>query len=64
MDNGRLTLPIEDKATETDEIEKIKQMVNDKESELREFQSKMSLSDFSTTQLKAELRRRKKERRY
>lgn len=64
MDNGKLTYLIEDKTNESDEIEKIKQMINDKESELRDLQSKMSLSDFSTTQLKAELRRRKKERRY
>ena len=67
MDNGKLTYPIEDKVNETDEFEKFKQMidaVNDKEAELRDLQSKMSLSDYSTTQLKAELRRRKKERRY
>lgn len=63
MDNGKLTYPIEDKVNETDEFEKFKQMidaVNDKEAELRELQSKMSLSDYSTTQLKAELRRRKR----
>lgn len=64
MDNGKLTFPIENKANEIDEFEKIKQMIDDKESELRDLQSKMSLSDYSTTQLKAELRRRKKERRY
>lgn len=64
MDNGKLTFPIEDKANEIDEFEKIKQIIDDKESELRDLQSKMSLSDYSTTQLKAELRRRKKERRY
>ena len=67
MDNGKLTYPIEDKVNETDEFEKFKQMidaVNAKEAELRDLQSKMSLSDYSTTQLKAELRRRKKERRY
>lgn len=63
MDNGKLTYLIEDKANGTDEFEKIKQMIDDKESELRDLQSKMSLSDYSTTQLKAELRRRKKERR-
>ena len=63
MDNGKLTYLIEDKVNGTDEFEKFKQMIDDKESELRDLQSKMSLSDYSTTQLKAELRRRKKERR-
>ena len=63
MDNGKLTYLIEDKVNGTDEFEKFKQMIDDKEAELRDLQSKMSLSDYSTTQLKAELRRRKKERR-
>lgn len=63
MDNGKLTYLIEDKVNGTDEFEKFKQMIDDKESKLRDLQSKMSLSDYSTTQLKAELRRRKKERR-
>ena len=62
MDNDYLEKRIE-KTYERDEFEKIKQMIDDKESELRDLQSKMSLSDYSTTQLKAELRRRKKERR-
>ena len=63
MDNGQFTKQIVDKREENDELEKFKQMVLSKEEELRELQSKMDLSDFSTTQLKAELRRRKKERR-
>lgn len=62
MHNDYLEKRIE-KTYERDEFEKIKQMIDDKESELRDLQSKMSLSDYSTTQLKAELRRRKKERR-
>ena len=44
------------------EEERLKDFFSDKESELRDLQSKMSLCDYSTTQLKAELRRRKKER--
>ena len=45
------------------EMETLIASVRKKEEELRETASKMSLSDFSTTQLKAELRRRKLERR-
>ena len=45
------------------EMETLKNEIRNKESELRDMASKMSLSDFSTTQLKAELRRRKKEKR-
>lgn len=63
MDNGQFTKQIVDNRDQLEKLEKFKQMVENKESELREQQSKMSLNDFSTTQLKAELRRRKKERR-
>lgn len=45
------------------EMESLIASVREKEAELRERASKMSLNDFSTTQLKAELRRRKRERR-
>jgi len=48
------------------EFEKFKQAVIDKNKEFEEFEEfklKLYLSDFSTTELKAELRRRKKERR-
>ena len=46
------------------EMESLKKLIRDKESELREQEFKYpDLSDFSTTQLKAELRRRKRERR-
>ena len=38
-------------------------MVTDKERELREMEIAIPLSEYSTSQLKAELRRRKKERR-
>ena len=45
-------------------LESLKKLIRDKESELREQEFKYpDLSDFSTTQLKAELRRRKRERR-
>ena len=43
------------------EFEKFKQTFADKNKEFEEFELKLSLSDYSTTQLKAELRRRKKE---
>lgn len=63
MDNGFFSKSIVDEKEELEKIERLKKMIDDKESELRDLQSKMSLSDFSTTQLKAELRRRKNERR-
>ena len=65
MDTGGFTFTkqVVDKEDELERLEKFKQMVEDKERSLQETQSKMDLSDFSTTQLKAELRRRKKERR-
>ena len=63
MDNGFFSKSIVDEKEELEKIERFKKMIDDKESELRDLQSKMSLSDFSTTQLKAELRRRKNERR-
>ena len=40
--------------------ELLKSLFADKESELREMELAIQLSEFSTTQLKAELRRRKK----
>ena len=49
--------------TSTEELEVLKAMAIDKERELLGMRSKMDLSDFSTSQLKAELRRRKGERR-
>jgi hypothetical protein len=44
------------------EIETLKNEIRQKETEVRDMASKMCLSEFSTTQLKAELRRRKRER--
>lgn len=44
------------------EMETLKNEIRNKESEVRDMASKMCLSEFSTTQLKAELRRRKRER--
>ncbi|MBQ8808406.1 MAG: hypothetical protein IJZ81_03785 [Clostridia bacterium] len=44
------------------EMETLKNEIRQKETEVREMASKMCLSDFSTTQLKAEIRRRKRER--
>ena len=43
--------------------EKLKSLFADKEEELRQMEQALPLSEYSTTQLKAELRRRKKERR-
>ena len=45
------------------EFEKFRQSISDKNKEFEEFELNLSLRDYSTTQLKAELRRRKKERR-
>ena len=44
------------------EMETLKNEIRQKETEVRDMASKMCLSEFSTTQLKAELRRRKRER--
>lgn len=60
MDNGQLKSEIRDSTLA--EMETLKNIIREKEVELLEVQAKMSLSEFSTTQLKAELRRRKKER--
>lgn len=46
--------------TETDDLKKLKEFFVDKEKELQEMERAVDLSQFSTTQLKAELRRRKK----
>lgn len=46
--------------TDTDDLEKLKEFFVDKEQELQEMERAIDLSQFSTTQLKAELRRRKK----
>lgn len=55
---------LEEKIKGREELESLKKLIRDKESELREQEFKYpDLSDFSTTQLKAELRRRKRERR-
>ena len=53
----------ETKTSSDEDLSYLRAMVVSKEAELMKEQSKMSLSDFSTTQLKAELRRRKRERR-
>ncbi len=45
------------------EMETLKNEIRQKETEVRDMASKMCLSEFSTTQLKAELRRRKMEKR-
>ena len=69
MHNDRLEKLIEAKKKELpnhcidDELIVLRQMFYDKNKEFEEFEMKFSLGDFSTTQLKAELRRRKKERR-
>ena len=44
------------------EMETLKNEIRQKETEVGDMASKMCLSEFSTTQLKAELRRRKRER--
>ena len=44
------------------EMETLENEIRQKETEVRDMASKMCLSEFSTTQLKAELRRRKRER--
>ena len=55
---------LEEKIKGRKELESLEKLIRDKESELREKELKYpDLSDFSTTQLKAELRRRKRERR-
>lgn len=55
---------LEEKIKGRKELESLEKLIRDKESELREKEFKYpDLSDFSTTQLKAELRRRKRERR-
>lgn len=46
--------------TDTDDLKKLKEFFVDKEQELQEMERAIDLSQFSTTQLKAELRRRKK----
>ena len=61
MDNGQFKSEIRDSTLA--EMEMLKNIIHKKEAELLEVQGKMSLSEFSTTQLKAELRRRKKEKR-
>lgn len=43
-----------------DDLKTLKEAFTDKEQELREMERAVDLSQFSTTQLKAELRRRKK----
>ena len=54
---------LEEKIKGRKELESLEKLIRDKESELREKEFKYpDLSDFLTTQLKAELRRRKRER--
>lgn len=67
MHNDLLEKRIE-KTYERDSFEKemamLKAFAEDKEKALNEMVIEKPLSDFSTTQLKAELRRRKNERRW
>ena len=66
MHNDRLEKLIEAKQKElpnhwiAEEVNKLRQTIADKNKEFEEFELKLSLSNYSTTQLKAELRRRKK----
>ena len=65
MDNGKLTANIIDKTTEVNELEELKRMFEESDKELeRMVEVVRPLSEYSTTELKTELRRRKKERRY
>ena len=53
---------LEERIRARTEMETLKNEIRQKETEVRDMASKMCLSEFSTTQLKAELRRRKRER--
>lgn len=62
MNGDKLTYDIEDKSTE--DFECFKALVKASNKEFEEKSAKeLPLSEYSTTQLKAELRRRKAERR-
>lgn len=63
MHNDLLEKKIEAKKNELEELEKLKKFAEDKEREFAEFGDTIirPLSEYSTTELKAELRRRKNE---
>lgn len=65
MHNDLLEKKIEAKKNEPNEMEKLKEFFDDKEKEFANFGNTIPrpLSEYSTTELKAELRRRKNERR-
>lgn len=48
--------------TTEEDISRLRALVDDKEKALYEMEKALPLSEYSTTQLKAELRRRKRER--
>ena len=62
MHNDLLEKKIEGRKEELKELEAFKSLIADKEKELCETTKGLPLSEYSTTQLKAELRRRKRER--
>lgn len=65
MHNDLLEKKIESKKSELEGLEKLKEFAEDKERVFAEFGDTIPrpLSEYSTTELKAELRRRKNERR-